>query len=111
MDFSHLTIIGGGNLGTAIAVGLRKNNAFDEVGITVTKRDISGIAHLNEMNVDTTSDNISAAAKGEVIILAVQPGQIRKVLDEIKNVITNISSCAIAHSNRNMRFSQFFRQK
>lgn len=87
MDFKHISIIGGGNLGTAIAQGLRKNSAFDKVGLTVTRRDLSHIQFLKDQNVEISSDNLQAASKGDVIILAVQPGQVKKVLSGIKEEI------------------------
>ena len=87
MDFNHLSIIGAGNLGTAIAKGIRKNQHFDKIGISLTKRNTSGIEDLAKFNIEITNDNILAASKGDVIILAVQPGQIRSVLEEIKEEI------------------------
>ncbi len=87
MEFNHLTIIGGGNLGAAIAKGLRKNASFNNVNITVTKRDTSTLSYLRDKNIEVSSNNISAASKADIIILAVQPGQIKQVLNEIKEEI------------------------
>ncbi|MEM7163267.1 MAG: pyrroline-5-carboxylate reductase [Bacteroidota bacterium] len=84
MNIKELSIIGGGNLGSAIAEGLRKNDSFNEVGITVTKRDTSTIAYLSALNIALGNNNAEAASKADIIILAVQPGQMKEVLNGIK---------------------------
>ena len=58
-----ITIIGGGNLGTAIAEGLLKSKFSKAADIIVTKRNTSTLKSLKEKGVDITDDNSSAVKK------------------------------------------------
>jgi pyrroline-5-carboxylate reductase len=83
-----IAIIGGGNLGTAIAEGLI-NSKFCRAGdITVTKRNTSTIQHLAAIGVHTSSDNIAAVRNSELVILAIKPFQVGEVLNGLKKVLT-----------------------
>jgi len=79
-----IAIIGGGNLGTAIAEGLLKSKFSKASELTVTKRNVTTLKHLKEKGVDVTNVNAEAVKKSEVIILAVKPFQVSDVLNEIK---------------------------
>jgi len=79
-----IAIIGGGNLGTAIAEGLLKSKFSKASELTVTKRNITTLKHLKGKGVDVTNVNAEAVKKSEVIILAVKPFQVSDVLNEIK---------------------------
>lgn len=79
-----IAIIGGGNLGTAIAEGLLKSKFSKASELIVTKRNIATLKHLKEKGVEITSVNTDAVKKSEVIILAVKPFQVSDVLNEIK---------------------------
>jgi pyrroline-5-carboxylate reductase len=83
-----ITIIGGGNLGTAIAEGLLKSKFSKAAEIIVTKRNTSTLKTLKEKGVDVTDDNSAAVKKSEVIILAVKPFQVADVLNGIKKELT-----------------------
>lgn len=79
-----IAIIGGGNLGTAIAEGLLSSKFSKASDIIVTKRNISTLRSLRDAGVEITDDNVSAVKKSEVIILAVKPFQVTEVLNGIK---------------------------
>jgi pyrroline-5-carboxylate reductase len=79
-----IAIIGGGNLGTAIAEGLLKSQFSRAADITVTKRNTSTLKSLKDKGVNITDDNSAAVKKSEVIILAVKPFQVADVLNGIK---------------------------
>lgn len=79
-----IAIIGGGNLGTAIAEGLLKSKFSKATGITITKRNIATLKALKEKGVEVTADNNVAVKKSDVIILAVKPFQVTDVLSGIK---------------------------
>ena len=79
-----ITIIGGGNLGTAIAEGLLKSKFSKAAEIIITKRNTSTLKLLKEKGVEITDDNSTAVKKSEVIILAVKPFQVDEVLNGIK---------------------------
>ncbi len=83
-----IAIIGGGNLGSAIAAGLLKSNFCAAENITVTKRNIATLAWLQEKGINISTDNKDATANADVVILAIKPFQIKEILEEIKNSIT-----------------------
>jgi pyrroline-5-carboxylate reductase len=82
-----IAIIGGGNLGTAIAEGLLKSGFAKAKDITVTKRNTATLKALKEKGVQVTSDNNAAVKNSELIILAVKPFQVKEVLDGFKKEI------------------------
>ena len=57
-----IAIIGGGNLGSAIAAGLLKSNFCAAENITVTKRNIATLAWLQEKDINISTDNKEATA-------------------------------------------------
>lgn len=83
-----IAIIGGGNLGTAIAEGLLKSRFSKPAELTVTKRNASTLKALQEKGVVVTTDNAAAVKKADVIILAVKPYQVSEVLNSIKKEMT-----------------------
>lgn len=78
-----ITIIGGGNLGTAIALGLIQSEFIAAQNITVTKRNIHTLVGLGAAGVHVTTDNKSAVRSADLIILAIKPFQVKEVLEEI----------------------------
>ena len=76
-----IAIIGGGNLGSAIAEGLLKSKFSKAAELTITKRNISTLKSLKEKGIEITNDNNSAVKKSDVIILAVKPFQVEDVLN------------------------------
>ncbi len=84
----QIAIIGGGNLGSAIAAGLLKSNFCAAENITVTKRNIATLNWLHEKGLNVYTDNKKAVAENNVIILAIKPFQIKEILEEIKENIT-----------------------
>lgn len=80
-----VTILGGGNLGTALANGLRgTEQTIEKYNTTVTRRNVELIEHLEQKGITVTSDNKKAVKKSKLIILAVQPTQIEGLIEEIK---------------------------
>ena len=82
-----IAIIGGGNLGSAIAAGLLKSNFCAAENITITKRNIATLTWLQEKGINISSDNKEATANADVIILAIKPFQIKEILEEIKSSV------------------------
>jgi len=78
-----IAIIGGGNLGIAIAEGLINKKYTDPASITVTRRNISKLDGLKDKGVRVTADNIEAVRERDIVILAVKPYQIRDILVQI----------------------------
>ena len=84
-----IAIIGGGNLGSAIAEGLLKSNFCVAENITVTKRNITTLNRLLQKGINIHTDNVKAVAENDVIIFAIKPFQIKEILEEIKEAITS----------------------
>lgn len=84
MKNSKIAIIGGGNLGAAIAEGLIKSQFISPQQITVTRRNLDVIQHLKVMGVNITSDNESAIKQSDVIIVALKPYNVKEVLEGLK---------------------------
>lgn len=82
-----IAIIGGGNLGTAIAEGLIKSKFCKAADITITKRNISTLKTLNDKGVNVTSNNNEAVKKSELVLLAVKPFQVAEVIAGLKKDI------------------------
>lgn len=83
-----IAIIGGGNLGTAIAEGLVKSGFTLPEHIMVTKRNIKTIQHLEEKGILVGDNNIEAVRYADLVILAVKPFQVADVIDGFKNELT-----------------------
>ena len=80
-----ISIVGGGNLGTAIAQGLINSDFISPADVMITKRNVKTLQALKERGVNISSDNIEAASFGDVIIIAVKPFQVQDVLLGIKS--------------------------
>jgi pyrroline-5-carboxylate reductase len=78
-----IAIIGGGNLGTAMAEGLINSGFSKPEDIIITKRNTSTLFELAAKGVQVTSNNPEAVSGANWIILAVKPFQIKEVLAEI----------------------------
>lgn len=83
-----IAIIGGGNLGTAIAEGLIKSKFCKPADITITKRNTATLKNLSDKGVKITNDNTSAVRNSELVILAVKPFQVSDVLNGFKKELT-----------------------
>ena len=81
-----IAIIGVGNLGYSIAVGiLGQKKEIDCKSLYLTKRNTNSLSHLEKVSmVKTTSDNRRAVKYSNVVILAVQPAQLMEVLTKLK---------------------------
>lgn len=83
----NIAIIGGGNLGSAIAEGLINSGFSKPEHLYVTRRNISLLSSLEAKGVHVLSDNLLAASKADFIILAIKPFQIKEIITEIKPVL------------------------
>jgi pyrroline-5-carboxylate reductase len=84
MKKSNIAIIGGGNLGAAIAEGLIKSKFISSDKITVTRRNVDALKQLKVAGVNITSDNAEAIRNSEVIIVALKPYNVKEVLEGLK---------------------------
>lgn len=82
-----ISIIGGGNLGTALALGLITTGGYKPEMVLVTRRHPERMKKLKEKGISTGFDNLYAVKNSKIIILAVQPTQMKGLLTEIKDSI------------------------
>lgn len=83
-----ITIIGGGNLGSAIAEGLLKSKFCKASEITITKRKIITLKKLKDNGVNITTNNAEAVRNSDLVILAVKPYQVEDVLNSFKKELS-----------------------
>ena len=79
-----IAIIGGGNLGSAIAEGLIKSKFSKPSELIITKRNTATLNSFKEQGISVSADNNEAVKRSDVIILAVKPFQVKDVLASIK---------------------------
>lgn len=101
-----IAIIGGGNLGTAIAEGLLKSKFCKPADITITKRNTATLKPLADKGVNITANNNEAVKKSELVLLAVKPFQVSDVMAALRkdlnskhvlvSVITGVSLTDLA---------------
>jgi pyrroline-5-carboxylate reductase len=99
---NKITIIGGGNLGVAIAEGLIRSKYCKPSAITVTRRNVDLLSDLKKKGCLIESDNAKAVKGSDIILLCVKPFQIKDVLKEISKslnpsqiLISVVSSASI----------------
>jgi pyrroline-5-carboxylate reductase len=86
MDMKNhkVSIIGCGNIGLSLVQGLLRDNIISPKNITVTRRNIEGLAFLKETGIRLTSNNLTAVRESDLIVIAVKPYNIVEVLEEIR---------------------------
>jgi pyrroline-5-carboxylate reductase len=77
----RIHIIGGGNLGVSIALGISKFSKSHSV--SVSRRNIDSILYLEKQGITITSDNTKHIKTADVVILTIKPYQVDAVLSEI----------------------------
>lgn len=87
MNKTKIHIIGGGNLGCALALGFSKYS--ENTQLTVTRRNIQQIKFLEDHGILISSDNNSGIRNADIIILTIKPYQVDVVLKEILPEIDN----------------------
>ncbi len=87
MSNNTIAIIGGGNLGSAIAEGLISSGFIEAEDIIITKRNIATLEPLQQKGVQVTNDNAAAVQQARWVILAVKPFQIKGILQQLKPVL------------------------
>jgi pyrroline-5-carboxylate reductase len=81
---NKIAIIGGGNLGTAIAEGLISSGFIQPQHIIVTKRNTATLKPLEEKGVLVSNNNTEAVQYADWIILAVKPFQVKEILEQLQ---------------------------
>lgn len=82
--------IGCGNMGSSMVGGLIKSGFLKPEDIIVsTKTETSAKRLKDEFNIETTLDSKLVTQKSDVLILAVKPFMYKKIIDEVKEVLTS----------------------
>lgn len=88
MQNSNIAILGSGNIGLSLAKGLVKAGIYQASQITLTRRSISALQPMKNAGFNVSTDNLQAAKSAEIVVIAVLPQQLNKLLDEIKSGIS-----------------------
>ncbi|KOS06859.1 pyrroline-5-carboxylate reductase [Flavobacterium akiainvivens] len=100
----NIHIIGGGNLGAAIAKGLAQFTTGNN--ITVTRRNTHLIESLKGQGINVQANNTAGIEMADLVILAIKPWQTDAVLDEIlphlngKIIASAVSGVTLQHLNQ-----------
>jgi pyrroline-5-carboxylate reductase len=81
-----VAIIGAGVIGGAIVKRLYTSHVVDHV--VATRRRIEKLDGLKSLGVETTSDNVAAVSKADVVFICVKPGDVATILEEVKEELT-----------------------
>jgi pyrroline-5-carboxylate reductase len=101
---SKLAILGGGNLGRALALGWVRAGLLRPADLAVTRREATRLADLGEHGYAVGSDNRAAVRAADVLVIAVQPQQLYALLEDVApevdagrhRVISVVSGVSIA---------------
>src|SRR5665811_255223 len=85
MENKKIAIIGVGNMGGAIAVGLLKSGFVPASDIFASDRKESILQEMKALGVNVCADNRDAVKKADVVIVAVKPYHIEGVIQKIKS--------------------------
>lgn len=83
IDGRSIAILGGGNLGKALARGWKAAGVVAPRDLWVTRRRPGHMDELAAEGVRTGTDNVSAVQAAGLVVLAVQPQQVESLLMEI----------------------------
>lgn len=96
MTARKISIIGGGNLGTAIARGLVVSGEYKAETITITRRSEHALEALHREGFATTTNNIAAIKDAALIVIAVRPKQMDAVLNELSGHLDPITQVLVS---------------
>src|SRR5258708_17744873 len=85
----NISVLGGGNMGSALIGGMLKAGVVAKDELRATARSQPTAAGLAERFgiVATAGGNLEAAREADIVILAVKPGSVAKVVREIREVL------------------------
>jgi pyrroline-5-carboxylate reductase len=82
-----IAILGGGNIGRAIAGGLLASGKASASDIVVTRRKPANLDDLKEKGISVTGNNVEAVRGSSIILICVQPTQVGDLIAEIRDVL------------------------
>ncbi len=113
VNLDKIAIIGGGNLGTAIARGLVASGKLTPEKIAITRRSVHMLAALKDDGFQVGDDNEEAVQGARVVFVTVRPGQLNAVLDEIapylnpeeQVLVSTVSNVSVAQIKAKLNWS------
>ncbi len=87
MSAKRIAVIGTGNLGNSLVQGFL--SSMEGKYITATDRDVHSIAHLKDLGVHVTDNNIEAIQNSDIILFAIKPYVIKELLSELQPHFTD----------------------
>ncbi len=105
-----IAILGGGNIGQAIAAGLTRAGAYKPSQIWMTRRQTDRLAEFARQGYQITTDNTAAVQQCKIVLIAVQPGQMVGLLDSIRGelrqdshlILSTVTGVLIADIDRHL---------
>ncbi|MEX2585496.1 MAG: pyrroline-5-carboxylate reductase [Balneolaceae bacterium] len=81
--WNSISILGAGNLGSAIADGITASGLFKPGSVTLTRRNSEKLSAYSDRGFRVTSNNSEAVKQSGIILIAVEPHSLDGLLDEI----------------------------
>ncbi|UCF67571.1 MAG: pyrroline-5-carboxylate reductase [Acidobacteriota bacterium] len=78
-----LAILGAGNIGRAMAIGLDASGTIKREQMVLTRRHLERLEDLTELGFAAQTDNRDAVRRAEIVVIAVEPQQLNDLLHEI----------------------------
>jgi len=108
---TRLAILGGGNLGQALARGFAADGHLTPADIRITRRDAEKLRPLAAEGFATGTDNAEAVRSSGVIVIAVQPQQMERLIEDVRGsidparhrVISTVSGVSLAQLQELLR--------
>ncbi len=83
----NIAILGGGNLGVAIAQGIVKAKVAKANQVFITRRHLAKLDDIRKQGFKITTNNVEAVKASSIIMLCVQPKQLTGLLQEISGAL------------------------
>jgi pyrroline-5-carboxylate reductase len=84
----RIAILGAGNIGQAMAKGLINHAGLAPSELCLTRRHVDALEEFHSQGIFVTTDNPSAAQRAELVILAVEPRQVKALAQSIRPALT-----------------------
>ncbi len=82
-----VAVLGGGNLGRALAEGWLDSGTLPAGSIHVTRRQVEKLQDLADRGIQVGRDNAAAAGACDILVLAVQPQQMAALVDDVRDAL------------------------
>ncbi|MCO4293345.1 pyrroline-5-carboxylate reductase [Solitalea sp. MAHUQ-68] len=83
----NIAILGGGNIGLALAKGLVKSGSYQPGQITITRRNLGALQPYSIQGYKITNNNNEAVKSADIVVLGILPQQLNGLLAEIKDQV------------------------